>query len=129
MIEALLNPVKEVHGVQVHALTLMDLSRLITEYRNEMATLLSNENSNVLESLIINSPKFIASVISLAIHEPQIERLQSLPIGIQLDFIMTAWELSRITPEQLGKVIQVVTQGIQRIEAQITTPLPDSVKT
>jgi hypothetical protein len=129
MIEALLNPVKEVHGVQVHALTLMDLSRLITEYRNEMATLLSNENGNVLESLIINSPKFIASVISLAIHEPQIERLQSLPIGIQLDFIMTAWELSRITPEQLGKVIQVVTQGIQRIEAQITTPLPDSVKT
>jgi hypothetical protein len=129
MIEALLNPVKELHGVQVHALTLMDLSRLITEYRNEMATLLSNENGNVLESLIINSPKFIASVISLAIHEPQIERLQSLPIGIQLDFIMTAWELSRITPEQLGKVIQVVTQGIQRIEAQITTPLPDSVKT
>ena len=129
MIEALLNPVKEVHGVQVHALTLIDLSRLITEYRNEMATLLSNENGNVLESLIINSPKFIASVISLAIHEPQIERLQSLPIGIQLDFIMTAWELSRITPEQLGKVIQVVTQGIQRIEAQITTPLPDSVKT
>jgi hypothetical protein len=129
MIEALLNPVKDVHGVQVHALTLMDLSRLITEYRNEMATLLSNENGNVLESLIINSPKFIASVISLAIHEPQIERLQSLPIGIQLDFIMTAWELSRITPEQLGKVIQVVTQGIQRIEAQITTPLPDSVKT
>lgn len=129
MIEALLNPVKEVHGVQVHALTLMDLSRLITEYRNEMAVLLSNENGNVLESLIINSPKFIASVISLAIHEPKIERLQLLPIGIQLDFIMTAWELSRITPEQLGKVIQVVTQGIQRIEAQITTPLPDSVKT
>lgn len=129
MIEALLNPVKDVHGVQVHALTLMDLSRLITEYRNEMSILLSNENGNVLESLIINSPKFIASVISLAIHEPQIERLQSLPIGIQLDFIMTAWELSRITPEQLGKVIQVVTQGIQRIEAQITTPLPDSVKT
>ncbi len=129
MIEALLNPVKEVHGVQVHALTLMDLSRLITEYRNEMATLLSNENGNVLESLIINSPKFIASVISLAIHEPQIERLQSLPIGIQLDFIMTAWELSRITPEQLGKVIRVVTQGIQRINIQIKTPLPDSVKT
>jgi len=129
MIEALLNPVKDVHGVQVHALTLMDLSRLITEYRNEMSILLSNENGNVLESLIINSPKFIASVISLAIHEPQIERLQSLPIGIQLDFIMTAWELSRITPEQLGKVIRVVTQGIQRINIQIKTQLPDSVKT
>jgi radical SAM superfamily enzyme len=115
MIEVLLNPQKEVHGVTVHALTLTDFATLFTQYRDEMLNLMEKAD---FSEFVVSSPKFIATIIGLATRSPS-DQLVNLPAGIQLNFLVTTWELSQVTPEQLGKVLTGVIQGIQIVASQL----------
>jgi hypothetical protein len=99
---------------EVRGLCLEDLAALLENYKTELASLFDGDVN--FEVLIHQSPKFVAELIALAADEAdQVDVVRKLPLGVQLESLVAAWELTGVEPEMVGNLIRRLTAGMERM--------------
>jgi hypothetical protein len=112
----------------VRGITIADLTDLSKNYTKELGTLLDTKGD--ISALIGGSPDFVAALIAAASGEPEcVAEAKSLPAGIQLSTLMTIWELSAISEEDLGNALRGVVRFLQTLNEAIVTQRADSADT
>jgi len=106
---------KQVLGVEVYALTLNDIASLLSNHREAIKALFTNQD---LEQVLIQFPKFIVDVIAKGTKsDPKIA--EQVPAGRQLELLIGIWEVSQINMDLLGKVMKGVAMNLETLNSPL----------
>ena len=125
-------------SVEVYPLTLSEITGLITEHRDGMATLFAGAQQGDLSKVVEQFPVLVRDLIAKAarIDEPEeIALIPDLPGGVQVSLLLEAWRLTVPQPKKLVELLsmalgQLRELGVVPQESPVPTarqPIPDYV--
>jgi DNA-binding transcriptional regulator PaaX len=103
---------------EVQGLTLNNLGKLISEYREPLEALMESklDLTNVAEQY----PEFMAKVVALSANEPdQWEKIASFPFTLQLLAFEKCWDLTIPDYDALKKLIERIQGLIPKLQGKL----------
>ena len=107
-------------SVKVRPLTLEGVSLLLKHHGTELRALF--EGKVEVDGLIKQSPGFAAALIASATGETSqaaVKIAMKLPIGLQLKILQEAWAMSAVDPEEVGKLLRGLIEGVTGMTAAL----------
>jgi hypothetical protein len=111
-------------SVEVRPLTTEGVAFLLKNYRPEMEGLFQGKLTT--EDLMLKAPDFMAALIASSCSDASAEEVEvakTLPIGVQLKLLGAIWEMSMIDPEELGKYLARLVEGLKGVADGLTSGL------
>ena len=103
----------EGQSFEVRGITLTDLSAMLDHDYDAVAALFLGDVK--IEEALRQTPTLIHIMIAHCAGEPdEVEKVASLPIGIQVEALVKLWELSTLDPDELGNVMRGLVEGVQK---------------
>ena len=105
--------VSKTDSFTVRGLSLHDLAALLKHDYDAVASLFTGAMS--LDEALKTTPKLIHLMIAHCADEPEeVDKVATLPIGVQIDALVKLWELSTLDPDEVGNVVRGLIGGVQR---------------
>ncbi|UOX39945.1 hypothetical protein [Vibrio phage V-YDF132] len=94
--------------LEVRGLTLLNIAKLSRSYASTLGKLVDKDADTIdWKEILLETPEFCNQVTAMVTgNEDNPELVDLLPVGIQIDILITAWNLSSIDPAMIETAVK-----------------------